>query len=78
MDIDDLRNAVTVVSFLIFMGIVLWAMSSRNKRAFEEARQLPFLDSEGSTCGTSAGPLPSRPAVPSGDGAMYSSREGLQ
>jgi hypothetical protein len=29
-------------------------------------------------CGPSAGPLPSRPAIPSGDRLTYSSDEGLQ
>jgi cytochrome c oxidase cbb3-type subunit IV len=45
VDIDDLRYAVTVLSFLAFVGIVAWAWSSRNKRAFAEAQNLPFIDS---------------------------------
>ena len=44
MDINDLRSAVTVVSFLTFMGIVAWAWSRRNKAGFDEAAQLPFQD----------------------------------
>jgi cbb3-type cytochrome oxidase subunit 3 len=32
------------MSFLAFVGIVVWAMSSRNKLAFEEAQQLPFQE----------------------------------
>jgi cytochrome c oxidase cbb3-type subunit 4 len=44
MDINDLRSAVTVVSLLIFVGIVVWAWSKSNKAAFDEAAQLPFKD----------------------------------
>lgn len=42
MDINDLRSAFTLVSFLIFMGIVVWAWSKRNKASFDEAAKLPF------------------------------------
>jgi len=45
MDLDVVRYAVTVLSFLIFAGIVAWALSPRNRASFEEARQLPFLES---------------------------------
>ncbi|MBA4214415.1 MAG: CcoQ/FixQ family Cbb3-type cytochrome c oxidase assembly chaperone [Polaromonas sp.] len=44
MDINDLRSIVTVVSLLIFVGIVVWAWSKRNKANFDEAAQLPFKD----------------------------------
>jgi cytochrome c oxidase cbb3-type subunit 4 len=44
MDVNDLRVAVTVLSFLLFGGIVRWALSARNKPAFDEAQQLPFLE----------------------------------
>lgn len=46
MDINDLRSAVTVISLLTFVGIVVWAWSRRNQRAFEEAAQLPFQEDE--------------------------------
>lgn len=42
MDINIMREAVTVASFGIFIGIVLWAWSSANRQRFEEAAQLPF------------------------------------
>lgn len=42
MDINDLRSAFTLVSFLIFVGIVVWAWSKRNKANFDEAARLPF------------------------------------
>ena len=36
----DLRIALTVLSFLIFVGIAIWAFSRRRKRDFDEAAQL--------------------------------------
>jgi cytochrome c oxidase cbb3-type subunit IV len=44
MDINDLRSAVTVVSLLTFVGILVWALSKRNQADFEEAARLPFTD----------------------------------
>jgi len=37
MDINDLRAAVTVASFLAFIGIVIWAYSGRRRQAFDRA-----------------------------------------
>jgi cytochrome c oxidase cbb3-type subunit 4 len=42
MDVNTLRSIVTVVSLVCFIGIVLWAWSSRNAAAFENAAKLPF------------------------------------
>ncbi len=42
MDINTLRSAVTVVTFILFIGIVVWALSKRRAADFEEAAQLPF------------------------------------
>ena len=42
MDINLLRSIVTVAAFAVFIGIVVWAWSSRNRTRFEEAAQLPF------------------------------------
>jgi cytochrome c oxidase cbb3-type subunit IV len=44
MDINDMRSAVTLVSLLIFVGIVVWAWSKRNQADFDEAARLPFKD----------------------------------
>ncbi len=42
-----LASTMTVVSFLVFIGIVLWAWSGRRKPAFDEAAMAPFaLDDE--------------------------------
>jgi cytochrome c oxidase cbb3-type subunit 4 len=32
----------TVASFVVFLGILVWALSRRRARAFEEAALLPF------------------------------------
>lgn len=42
--VNLLRAVSTLVSFLVFVGIVLWAYSGRNKRNFEEAANLPFQE----------------------------------
>ena len=42
MDINTLRSLVTVVSFLVFIGIVAWAWSGRNAASFDQAAKLPF------------------------------------
>jgi cytochrome c oxidase cbb3-type subunit IV len=44
MDINTLRSLVTVVSLLVFLGIVVWAVSARNKKIFDQAAQLPLLE----------------------------------
>ena len=46
MDINLLREAVTVVSFASFMGIVWYAVRPGNGAYFDEAAQLP-ADEEG-------------------------------
>lgn len=43
IDITTLRVAATVACFVVFIGIVVWACSRRNARAFEEAARLPFV-----------------------------------
>ena len=46
MEINDVRSAMTVILFLIFLGIVFWAYSKKSKRAFDEAARLPFEEDE--------------------------------
>jgi len=42
-----LASATTVISFVVFIGIVLWAWSGRRKAAFDAAANAPFaLDDE--------------------------------
>jgi cytochrome c oxidase cbb3-type subunit IV len=42
MDINILRSAVTVVGFVLFVGILVWAWRPTQKARFDEAAQLPF------------------------------------
>jgi cytochrome c oxidase cbb3-type subunit IV len=42
-NINYIRAAVTLISFITFGGIVAWALSKRNQAAFDEAAMLPFL-----------------------------------
>ena len=42
MDISDLRVVMTVLAFVAFVGIVVWAFSRKRKRDFDEAARLPF------------------------------------
>jgi cytochrome c oxidase cbb3-type subunit 4 len=44
MGIDELRIAVTIMSFVAFIGVMVWAWSKRNKAAFDEAALLPFTE----------------------------------
>jgi cytochrome c oxidase cbb3-type subunit 4 len=40
--LDQLRAGVTLLSFLVFAGLMVWAWSHRNRDRFAEAAQLPF------------------------------------
>lgn len=42
MDINTLRILATVFSFILFVGIVVWAFLRRNEKDFREAANLPF------------------------------------
>ena len=42
MDVNDLRIATTLLSFAIFIGILVWAFSRRNQTDFDAAAELPF------------------------------------
>ena len=44
MDINDFRSWHTVVSLLVFIGIVIWAYSRKRKPSFTQAANLPFAD----------------------------------
>jgi cytochrome c oxidase cbb3-type subunit IV len=42
LDINTLRSIATVAGFITFIGILMWAYSSRNADDFDEAAKLPF------------------------------------
>ncbi|MDO8313962.1 MAG: cbb3-type cytochrome c oxidase subunit 3 [Rugosibacter sp.] len=44
MDINNLRSVITVLLFLIFIGIVWWAYSDRRKPAYDQAARIPLDD----------------------------------
>lgn len=44
MDINLIRSLITVVLFVLFIGIVLWAWSSARRADFEAAARLPLED----------------------------------
>ena len=44
MEINLLRELVTVLSFLTFLGIVAYAVYPGNKERFDEAARLPLDD----------------------------------
>ncbi|MEX6502760.1 cbb3-type cytochrome oxidase subunit 3 [Pseudomonas zhanjiangensis] len=46
MDIGTIRGLGTAVVFIAFIGVVLWAYSSKRKSNFDEAANLPFADEE--------------------------------
>ena len=46
MDVNDVRAAVTVLTFLVFISIVWWAFSAKRKQSFDEVALLPFTDDE--------------------------------
>ena len=46
MDINDLRGLSTLFLMISFIGLCVWAYSSKRKKTFDEADQLPFADDE--------------------------------
>ena len=44
MDVTTLRIAATLVSFATFLAIVAWAYARRNRAAFDEIAQIPFVE----------------------------------
>jgi cytochrome c oxidase cbb3-type subunit 4 len=43
-DIGSIQSVITVVSFVVFVGIVVWAWSGRRTRDFGEAARIPLDD----------------------------------
>jgi cytochrome c oxidase cbb3-type subunit 4 len=44
MDLNDVRTLWTTLSFLAFVGIIIWAFSGKRKQQFEEAARLALDD----------------------------------
>ncbi len=44
MDVNTVRAIFTVLALLAFVGVVVWAYSSKNKDRFEQDALLPFAE----------------------------------
>ncbi|HEU4621706.1 MAG TPA: cbb3-type cytochrome c oxidase subunit 3 [Burkholderiaceae bacterium] len=44
--LEFMRSLVTVLSFLVFVGIGVWAYAPRRKSRFRQDAQIPFNDDE--------------------------------
>jgi len=44
VDVNDLRIAVTLVSLLTFVGLMVWVSLRRNRPGFDEAARIPFAE----------------------------------
>jgi cytochrome c oxidase cbb3-type subunit IV len=42
MDVTTLRIAATLACFAVFIGILYWTYSARNRARFDEAADIPF------------------------------------
>ena len=41
-----MREAVTLISFAAFLGIVIWAWSARRKSPFDAAARIPLAEDD--------------------------------
>jgi len=46
MDINTLRGISTLLALIAFIGVWIWAWSSKRKSAFDDAANLPFADDD--------------------------------
>ncbi|MBL0089211.1 MAG: cbb3-type cytochrome c oxidase subunit 3 [Ideonella sp.] len=44
MELNVLRSAMTLISFIVFLGIIVWAWNRQRSASFDEAANLPLLD----------------------------------
>jgi cbb3-type cytochrome oxidase subunit 3 len=47
MDINVLRIGVTIAGLVLFLALVVWVYSARNRAGFQAAGYLPLLDDSG-------------------------------
>ncbi len=45
MEINTLRSLVMILGLVLFIAIFFWAWSSKSKKGFDEAANLPFEES---------------------------------
>lgn len=46
MDFTEVHIVWTVLTFIVFVAILVWACSGRARRGFEAAARLPFEDDD--------------------------------
>ena len=46
MSFGFVQGLITILLMVLFVGIVVWAYSSRQKKRFEEASMLPFAEDD--------------------------------
>jgi cytochrome c oxidase cbb3-type subunit 4 len=46
MDINDMRALITVLTFVAFVAIVVWAWSGRRRNEFDAAARMALDDDE--------------------------------
>lgn len=46
MDMGMIQSIWTIVVLVVFVGIVIWAWSDKNKVQFEEAARIPLDDDD--------------------------------
>ncbi|HLU62868.1 MAG TPA: cbb3-type cytochrome c oxidase subunit 3 [Gammaproteobacteria bacterium] len=46
MDINTFRGVLTAILLVAFIGLWIWAWSSKRRKDFDEAARLPFRDEE--------------------------------
>jgi len=46
MDATDMRGITTLLVMISFLSICFWAYSSKSKKSFDEAANLPFADDD--------------------------------
>ena len=42
MDLNDIRSLVTLLSFVLFLGLMVWTWWPAQRQAYADAERLPF------------------------------------
>jgi len=58
MNYGLIHSIWTVMLFVLFIGIIVWAWSAKRKRGFDEAARLPLEDEDSHLSPLSPTPLP--------------------
>jgi cytochrome c oxidase cbb3-type subunit 4 len=47
MDINIIRGVLTIILIIAFLGLVVWAWSSKRKDTFDKLSQMPLEEDDG-------------------------------